>query len=1469
MRVSRLTGDSSSSRLTDGRQPASLGDNSESYVQAPGRRTAIEKARLHVFNFQVVDLARSDVDVSALKPAERSQFISSVLRFCPVEVAMRYYDKPLIAADGASAFASPTHEVASLGDQGYEHTFNVRLPRSAHHARARAGSRHTAAFVANVAATSLSCPRRSLAAPARSASLTRRALARSRSRSQAAVLFSDISGFTKLTNRLLRDYPLEGAEILNKIINSYFEELIGIITRHSGDVIKFAGDAVLSIWSSNVSGESLEQLTNRACTCAIEQLHRMHNWDTGRGEVLQLHLGLGAGRVRGVDLGNFLRREYVVAGEPLKQLSDAEQQAESGQLVVSPQAWKLVETVCDGYELPADPAFGPGFHVVTKSRKPPPLPAHWRVVLEAQMKTASVVPAEALRNMWVYAPGPMRPHLISGKLGAASQFREVTMMFCRIGGLHYSDANFVEKFQRVVYMICSAVYVYRGSLSRVSIDDKGTCVKVTFGLPPLYHNDDPARAVRCGLLIRDQIRPMRLKANVGITTGKVFVGYVGSSSRGEYTEYGVWVNLAARFMSQATNEVLVNSTTYDKALQTDKIDFDQLPAVKMKGFDDPVPKFRAVAVIDAAYYELEYSRDKLHGAHGAGTLLTEAGAQAAPMVGRRELLSACEASLSQYALTGEGVAMIVKGESGVGKTKLVEEIINVIAPLLGVLPLQAAASSTESSDHLYVWRQVFHLLPRLLGHGETVEAGRQGFRAQRNGTATFEQLEAVKTMRSIYRKWLYTPPQARARPEKPRSSFSAPNAKRTSITDGFGERRVSRLSAARGSMRRGAGGAHSGEMLSLRASHGGSTRADRSAAAAALIGAHPADLFTNLSEMIVGAPAPADARGRAGSPVPEAGGFEQEAARFRLHESLLNDVLDCGFSVSDSTLELSEEVRVELTMNMLAHLLDSALYELESSQSKRALIVIEDAQWMDSASWTMLSRVAELVPSVLTLITMQTSGSGGHLARNGGDLASTATSTSAGASYSIPLNELPTEASKYFKLGRIQLHSVLPLERQDVHDLLCVRFGVQMVQPEVVDAVYQRTAGNALYCIELATTMLDREVLRLSNDVCKLAIAPEDLATIELPNSLQAAMSMQLDRLTAPCAACIKAASVMGMQFPAVVLVALGLDGVGTPTEREEMLSMLVNAKMVEKLAAPSPWAQFLDGGSGGEQLSGGVYRFSSWLLREVAYNSLPFEDRRHKHLAIARWIEGTIDKVLGDTRPDTHLRLWLYPMLGEHWLQMTGSESALNAVGYFERAAKAALEASMNHEAIVFIKKELKLLRERAGGGGSGSDKTKTATQRALAQTMLADAYLAVGTIPEAKEVILDALDVLDRPVETSREVLRKRFRAELKWLRRPLLLMDMRSLYPRKHLSEQEALTVARLYEHLGRAAYLLEEMEMHDMAVLRCLNLSLLTRRKAAAGSLTASLTGTWTAERWRPEPFPHDAQIPGHSALSAHR
>src|SRR6266496_6329382 len=64
---------------------------------------------------------------------------------------------------------------------------------------------------------------------------------------QAAVLFADISGFTLLTERMAEKGPT-GVETLARILNEYFGQLIDIIHDYGGDVVKFAGDAVIAVW---------------------------------------------------------------------------------------------------------------------------------------------------------------------------------------------------------------------------------------------------------------------------------------------------------------------------------------------------------------------------------------------------------------------------------------------------------------------------------------------------------------------------------------------------------------------------------------------------------------------------------------------------------------------------------------------------------------------------------------------------------------------------------------------------------------------------------------------------------------------------------------------------------------------------------------------------------------------------------------------------------------------------------------------------------------------------------------------------------------------------------------------------------------------------------------------------------------------------------------------------------------------
>src|SRR5687768_11942057 len=62
-----------------------------------------------------------------------------------------------------------------------------------------------------------------------------------------AVLLAAISGFTALSERLAAK-GAEGVEELTRALNAYFGKLIDIITAYGGDVVKFAGDALLAFW---------------------------------------------------------------------------------------------------------------------------------------------------------------------------------------------------------------------------------------------------------------------------------------------------------------------------------------------------------------------------------------------------------------------------------------------------------------------------------------------------------------------------------------------------------------------------------------------------------------------------------------------------------------------------------------------------------------------------------------------------------------------------------------------------------------------------------------------------------------------------------------------------------------------------------------------------------------------------------------------------------------------------------------------------------------------------------------------------------------------------------------------------------------------------------------------------------------------------------------------------------------------
>src|SRR5690242_9678075 len=106
---------------------------------------------------------------------------------------------------------------------------------------------------------------------------------------QSVVLFADISGFTALTEKLGVRGPA-GVETLARILNDYFGKMIDVIQEYGGDVVKFAGDALIVIWRIG-SEENPRQWTLRAVECSLRIRDKMLNY-SAEGSPLYVKIAL-------------------------------------------------------------------------------------------------------------------------------------------------------------------------------------------------------------------------------------------------------------------------------------------------------------------------------------------------------------------------------------------------------------------------------------------------------------------------------------------------------------------------------------------------------------------------------------------------------------------------------------------------------------------------------------------------------------------------------------------------------------------------------------------------------------------------------------------------------------------------------------------------------------------------------------------------------------------------------------------------------------------------------------------------------------------------------------------------------------------------------------------------------------------------------------------------------------------------
>lgn len=488
----------------------------------------------------------------------------------------------------------------------------------------------------------------------------------------AAILFADISGFTALTEQLARQGPA-GAEILTTILNDYFGELIALIHAHGGDVVKFAGDALLALWITPQTADAtaaLTQETLRAAQGSLAIRNQLKAYATPEGIPLSLRLALGAGEITTMHLGGLHENwEFLVAGPPLSQVEQASHLANPGQVMLSPQAWALVAEAA--YGLPADD----GYVQLTAIHHP----------AQKRPQLAMTLPPAIEPSLWAYIPESIRARLNAGQSSWLAELRTATVIFLNLPNLTHQVP--LEQAQTAINALEEVLHRYEGTINKISVDDKGASLLAAFGLPPLSHEDDAIRALQAALEMQATLETLQWQSAIGVTTGQVFSGSVGSDLRREYTVIGDVVNLSARLMQQAKNDILCDEATYLAA--NARLTFEALPPQKFKGKSEPLPIYRPLHQI---------TRTRIPKA--ATTQL----------VGRtkeRDLLAQRLQTLQQ---TGQADGTIImEGEAGIGKSRLIAALVD-LAQTHQLPYLIGGGEAIEKSTPYYAWRHVFQML---------------------------------------------------------------------------------------------------------------------------------------------------------------------------------------------------------------------------------------------------------------------------------------------------------------------------------------------------------------------------------------------------------------------------------------------------------------------------------------------------------------------------------------------------------------------------------------------------------------------------------------------------------------------------------------------------------------------------------------------------------------------------------------
>ncbi len=451
-----------------------------------------------------------------------------------------------------------------------------------------------------------------------------------------ASLFADISGFTPLSEALEKELGHQrGAEELTRILNQVYGKLIGEVHQYQGSVVGFSGDAITCYFDED---DGLH-----AVTCALRMQEAMSQYETiltstGSKFPLAVKVAVVTGPVRRFLVGDpQIQNIEVLAGETIDILASGEHLAEPGEVLIHEDLFDRFKERISGLDERSEAGMGGSFYVVAGLDDPLP-PEPW-IELRKDVLTDDQCRPWLLPAVYDQVTSEAKAYL--------SEFRQAAAVFLSFTGIEYDkDEKAEEKLNKFTRWVQSVVAQYEGSVLQLTMGDKGGYLYATFGAP-IAHNDDAIRAVYAALTLQEVppefgwIREIK----IGVSQGQMRAGAYGSTTRRTYGVQGEKVNLAARLMQAASGGIICDESIYQTTQS--RLIYEALAPIMLKGFQTPVPVYRPT---------------------GEKKRLTR---KRASLIGRSSERILLGKSLSDLK-GGRNRVILMEGETGIGKTRLVE-----------------------------------------------------------------------------------------------------------------------------------------------------------------------------------------------------------------------------------------------------------------------------------------------------------------------------------------------------------------------------------------------------------------------------------------------------------------------------------------------------------------------------------------------------------------------------------------------------------------------------------------------------------------------------------------------------------------------------------------------------------------------------------------------------------------------------